>query len=84
MHRSVHLLDQQRRECWASGGLESLSSIKPTLMWSAYRVPKTGQIIKKSSIYQMVVKNAMGLHCGARVDFTSLKMRGRQAEERRL
>ncbi len=47
-------------------------------------VPKTGQIIKKSSIYQMVMKNTMGLHCQARVDFTSLTMRGHQASKRRL
>ena len=43
-------------------------------MWSVYRVPKTGHMIKQSSIDHMMMQNATGLHCHARVDCTSLTM----------
>src|SRR3989442_15659771 len=43
-------------------------------MWRSYRVPKTGQIIKKSSTYQMVMANSVALSSRVWMNPFSLKM----------
>ena len=37
--------------------------VKASLIWNSYRVPKPGQIMPQSSIYQCIVKSNMGLIC---------------------
>src|SRR6266536_3324723 len=53
-------------------------------MWSSYRVPKSEQMAKKSSTYQIVIKTPMGRSWRAWMNPFSLKMLRHQAWERRL
>src|SRR6266487_2909912 len=53
-------------------------------MWSSYRVPKSEQMAKKSSTYQIVIKTPMGRSLLAWMHPFSLKMLRHQAWERRL
>src|SRR5713101_8353247 len=56
--------------------------IKRVSMWNASPVPKTGQILKESSIYQMVIKKRMGLVCIDKMTIVALKVPSYKANER--
>src|SRR3989442_15935286 len=51
-------------------------------MWSSSLVPKTGQIIKKSSTYQMVIKKSVALGCIGKMHIVALKVPFHKAHER--
>src|SRR5438132_8038243 len=51
-------------------------------MWSSSLVPKTGQIIKKSSTYQMVIKKSVALGCIGKMHIVALKVPFHKANER--
>src|SRR4029434_10975756 len=53
-------------------------------MWNSYRVPKSGQIAKKSSTYQILIKTLMGRSWRAGMNPFSSKTLRHQAWERRL
>jgi hypothetical protein len=52
-------------------------------MWNSSRVPKTGQMIEKPSLYQVVVKKCMALRCIGKRTIVSLKGPFHKANERR-
>src|SRR5713101_9702467 len=56
--------------------------IKRVSMWNSSPVPKTGQILKESSIYQMVIKKRMGLVCIDKMTIVALKVPSYKANER--
>src|SRR5262249_52123558 len=53
-------------------------------MWNSYRVPKSGQIAKKSSTYQILIKTLMGRSWRAGMNPFSSKTLRHQVWERRL
>src|SRR5216683_6533277 len=56
--------------------------IKRVSILNSSPVPKTGQILKESSIYQMVIKKRMGLVCIDKMTIVALKVPSYKANER--